>query len=366
MKRILICATMLDTIKAFLIPHIECLQSLGYVVDIAGNKTTGELDGLVHAVYDIPFQRSPFSAANLGAARKLGKILSENAYDIVHFHTPTASAYGRLIARRARRSGTRVFYTAHGFHFYKGAPLINWLIFYPVERRLAHDTDVLVTINQEDYDRAKRCLKAKQVVYMRGVGVDTHKAESVQTDRAAKRGELGIPAGDFVLLSVGELIPRKNHQVVLKALEGIDKNAVTYVICGRGEQEAHLKDLAGALTPDGKVMLLGFRADVLDIYKAADLFVFPSHQEGLPVALMEAMASGLPCLVSRIRGNVDLIGDSSALFAPDDVSELREKLLTLMRDEGLRGRLGRRNLEAVRPFDLDAIRADLQKLYGAP
>ena len=226
----------------------------------------------------------------------------------------------RLAAREARKKGTKVIYTAHGFHFFKGAPLINWILFYPVEKFCARFTDVLITINQEDYKRAQK-FKAGKVEYIPGVGIDTKKFSEVVVDKSAKRKELGVPVDAFLVLSVGELNKNKNHDTVIKAIAKLNNPNVYYVICGQGTLENYLKDLINELGLEKQVKLLGYRRDIAEISKTSDIFVFPSFREGLSVALMEAMALGLPVVCSKIRGNVDLIEDGKGgyLVEPDDV-----------------------------------------------
>jgi len=365
MKRILICSTILTTIKAFLIPHIQLLREMGYIVDVAGQKDVEDLDNLVNAVYDLPFQRNPFSKLNLLASRQLKEIVQRNNYDIIHFHTPVASAFGRCVVRQFRKDGLKVLYTAHGFHFYKGAPLLNWLLYYPVERFLARYTDILITINKEDYKRAQT-FKAKKVVYVPGVGVDIAKYKNTSIDRSQKRNALGIPNEAFVVLSVGELNKNKNHEVAIKAIAKLNKPDIYYVICGKGDNDVYLKNLATSLGVADKVKLLGFRNDIAEIYKIADLFIFPSFREGLPVSVMEAMAAGLPVICSNIRGNIDLIESGKGGFTvnPNDAEELARCMLQIINNENKRIEMGCYNVKTVKKFDITNVKNEMYRIYG--
>lgn len=365
MKRILICSTILTTVKAFLIPHIQLLQDMGYIVDIAGQKDINELDGLVENVYDLPFQRNPFSKLNLIACRMLREVVQKNHYDLIHFHTPVASAFGRWAVKNFRKDDTKVIYTAHGFHFFMGAPLINWLLYYPVERWLARYTDVLITINKEDYARAKS-FKAKKVEYVPGVGLNTKKFENVAVNKKEKCKELGLSDDAIVLLSVGELNKNKNHETVIKAVSKLKNSNVYYIICGRGPMENHLNNFAKKLGLEKQVKLLGFRTDIAEICKSADIFVFPSFREGLGLAALEAMASGLPIVTSNIHGIVDysIDGVTGYTCSPTDVDGFVKNIDKLLRFVEKRLEMGAFNKEAVRKFDRCNVDQKMQEIYS--
>lgn len=329
MKKILYVATVVKThIMEFHIPYLKMLKEMGWETAVAAKNDYENAEDCCipycDAYFDVPFERSPLNFANIRAFRSLKRIVDEGNYDIVHCHTPVGGLLARIACIKARKSGTKVIYTAHGFHFYKGAPLKNWLLYYPVEKFCAHFTDVLITINHEDYELAKKKMKAKRVEYVPGVGIDIEKFANCTVDRAAKRKELGIPEDATLLLSVGELNKNKNHEVVIRAIKDLD---VYYVIAGSGELQTYLQMLIDDLDLSDRVKLLGYRDDVAQLYKAADMFVFPSIREGLPVALMEAMASGLPIVCSRTRGNSELaarVGTSA--FEPKSVEDCRNKL----------------------------------------
>lgn len=139
------------------------------------------------------------------------------------------------------------------------------------------------------------------------------------------RKELGIPLDAKVVLSVGEVNKNKNHKVGIEALAKLIDQNIYYVICGRGPlMEAH-KELAKKLGVGDRVILTGYRTDVVDFYKMADIFLFPSFREGLPVAVMEAMASELPIVVTKIRGSSDLV-QRGALFDPTDADGIAKEI----------------------------------------
>jgi glycosyltransferase involved in cell wall biosynthesis len=311
--------------------------------------------------HHISFSRSPLSTDNLKAYRELKHLLTEGHYDIVHTHTPNASTVVRLACRKLRKQGMKVFYTAHGFHFYTGAPLANWLLFYPIEWLCSRWTDVLITINREDYARAQKKFHAKQTVYIPGVGLDTAQFGCYNT-RDTKRQELGLPADAKVLLTVGELNENKNQSVILRAMANLDDSNLHYVLCGRGPHESSLRQLAEDLGLTGRVHLLGFRRDVPEIYPAADLYLCPSFREGLNVSIMEAMASGLPVICSDIRGNRDLVEQNKGglLFRPDDMEGFAAAIRELLDHSEICIHMGKYNQTAVEQFSMQQVLGELK------
>lgn len=367
--RILYVTTISMTMM-FFPEQVKRLLAEGHSVDIATNMT----DPLIPA-YDsmdvkarhIPFSRSPFSRDNLTAYRQLKKLVEQVHYDIVHCHTPNAAMVTRLACRKVRKQGTRVIYTGHGFHFFKGAPLKNWLMFYPVEKFCSYFTDTLITINSEDYALAQKKMHAKEVCYVPGVGIDVSRISAVSVGRGKKRAEIGVPENALLLLSIGELNVNKNHQVVLHALSQIkdvlEQNNIHYAIAGVGDQEQNLLNLAESLGLKDRFHLLGYRKDALELYKAADVFVFPSYREGLSVSLMESMASGLPAVVSKIRGNVDLIDGEGGVHCDPVKAETFADAICKMTDGTTRETMGTHNKEAVRKFSLQNVLEQMGKIY---
>lgn len=373
MKKVLFVATVVKNhIMEFHIHYLKMFKEAGWETAVAArNDYENPEDCQIpycDTYYDIPFERNPFKPGNLEAYRKLKEIIDAGHYDIIHCHTPVGAALTRLAARASRKRGTKVIYTAHGFHFYKGAPLLNWMIFYPVERWLAHYTNTLITINKEDYERAKS-FKAGRVCYVPGVGVDLNKFNTQSVNREGKRRELGFTKDDFILLSVGELIPRKNHQLVLHALGLLQKQGklgnIQYVICGRGVKLDELKALAQELQIADHVHFLGYRNDISAICQASDLFVFMSKQEGLPVAMMEAMACGLPVICSDIRGNTDLVENGvSGIISESTPEKLAENILQLVSNPSKLQKLSAQAAKMIQKFDLSTVEPEMLKIYG--
>ncbi|MEW9109060.1 MAG: glycosyltransferase family 4 protein [Cytobacillus gottheilii] len=365
MKKILIVSTVSRQFYLFEQGNIEVLKSLGYEVHAAANfsdenERLNALD-IIKQPFDI--QRSPFSLNNIKAYKQLKRIMKAENFDVVHCHSPMGAVLTRLAAKSVGLSP--VIYTAHGFHFYKGAPFINWLLYYPIERFLAGYTDVLITINKEDYEVAQK-FKAKKVMYVPGIGVDTNKFGEIAIDRDKKRVELGLSNDTIVLLSIGEMIKRKNYETALKAIANVKCQNFVYLICGRGELENDLKELVKSLGIEKKVRFLGFRNDIPEICKASDIFLFPSYQEGLPVSVMEAMSAGLPIICSAIRGNTDLIEDADGgfLLNPNDIAGFTHSIQRVINDTNLRKTMGLKNLEKVKTYDKGLVKDRMRELYS--
>ena len=258
-----------------------------------------------------------------------------------------------------------MIYTAHGFHFYTGAPLKNWLLYYPVEWLCAHWTDALITINKEDYERARKHMHARRVEYVPGVGIDTRRFLEAKADRAAKRREIGVPEAATLLISVGELNRNKNHAVVIQALAKLNNRSIHYAIAGIGPLRDTLEHLADSLGVTAQVHLLGYRKDVPELYQAADICVFPSIREGLPVAVMEAMAAGLPFVAAENRGTRDLLtdGENALLCRYDDADGFAEAIRRECGDFALRNRMRIQNQRKSAAFDMALINERMQKVY---
>ena len=365
MKILYVATVVQNHIIEFHVPPLKMLKEMGWETAVAArNDFDNPADCAIpycDTYYDIPFERNPFKPGNIKAYKKLKRVIDEGNYDIIHCHTPVGGMITRLAAIGARKRGTKVFYTAHGFHFYKGAPLINWILYYWAERLLARMTDVLITIVHEDYERAKK-FKTGKVEYVPGVGVDLDRfKKSSSEESAALRAELGIPNDATVLLSVGEVNANKNHKVVIKALPAFSNT--WYVICGRGPLIEQHKKLAHSLGVEDRVIMTGYRRDVELFYSIADIFVFPSIREGLPVALMEAMATGLVCVASKNRGTDDLLGESPLRFEATSVTDLKDKLSKVIRGVFSTDSEIKRNKERLQTFDIRNTLQAVKSLY---
>lgn len=372
-KKILFVATVVKThIMQFHIPYLKMLQEMGWETAVAArNDYDNPADCRIpycDNFYDIPFARTPWKMENLRAYIMLRTIMEEGDYDVIHCHTPVGAMIARLAARSVRKKGTKVVYTAHGFHFFTGAPLINWLLYYPAEWLIAPLTDVLITMNREDYDRARKCMRAGRIEYVPGVGLDTGKFAGLSLDVAEKRRSLGFGPEDFLMLTVAEMTKNKNHIMVLKAMAQLKAEPefqhLHYLICGLGGQRKTLEIQAEEMGIADHVHFLGYRTDAAELYHCCDLFAFLSYREGLPLALMEAMSSGMPILCSRIRGNTDLIEDDiSGVFVENDPVAVAKRILALRKDPEKRVRLGYAAAERVKAFDQEIVHHRMKEIY---
>lgn len=368
MKKALLVTTVSGFVPQFEMNNVKLLQELGYEVHYAANYNTpsygddnSRLDGTGIIRHQVDFVRSPYSIKNISAYCQLKKLMKENKFSLVHCHTPMGGALARIAAHSARIKN--VIYTAHGFHFYKGAPLKNWLIYYTMEYLLSYWTFQQICINKEDYKIAKRKFHAAKVDYIPGVGLDCSKFGKGFDDANEIKKELGLPLDKKILLSAGELIKRKNHETIIKAIKALNDENIIYVICGHGELDEYLKKLAQDLKVQNSVRFLGYRNDIYRIYQIADLFVFPSYQEGLPFALLEAMASGKAAVCSKIRGNIDLIKQEEIMVDAKDVEGFCKVISKVLSDEEYRKRLEEQNLKTAKRFDKKSVMKIMNRIY---
>ena len=370
MKKALIVTTVSGFVPQFEMDNVRILQSMGYEVHYAANYDmpsygcdNHRLDGTGIIRHPIRFLRSPYRLDNRKVYEELRDLMERERFSLVHCHTPMGGVLARLAAH-ATHTGP-VIYTAHGFHFYRGAPLKNWLVYFPAEWFLSWYTDVQICINREDYRMAKH-LRAGKRYYVPGVGIDVGRFSGpVDADR--KKRELGIGPEKRVLLSVGEVIMRKNQELMLKTMACLRDESLVYILCGHGDLENTLKELAKELQVDHQVLFLGYREDMEEIYPIADILIHPSLQEGLPAAILEAMASRLAVIGSDIRGNRDLITDGyNGLlirdFKPESYAAAIRRLLG---DNGLRQQFADRNHRLSRQYDSAIVSSHMRKIYDA-
>ncbi len=361
--------TTIGSTMGFFTSFIRSLLDEGHIVEIAANENDKKVPDCYRewgcVVHQIDTSRSPLDLGNFKAISQIRRLAEQGKYDMVHCHTPIAAMCTRIACRKVRKRGTKVFYTAHGFHFYKGAPLKNWLLYYPVEWLCSWITDDLITINQEDYERAQKHLHSKKTYYVPGVGVDIDKFSKPDVSREEKRTALKIPLNAIVMTSVGELNANKNHIVIIRALSKINDKNVMYLIAGEGEQRTLLQNEINGRGLQNQVILLGYRRDIADLYNASDICAFPSIREGLPVSVIEGMAAGLPLLVSDHRGTRGFIrdGENGIVCKYNDVSAFAEGIEFLAQNEKVRADMGNRNRTLSRQFHIDIINSKMKEIY---
>lgn len=380
MKKALMLASVASMIEQFNMPNIKILQELGYEVHVACNFEFGNTSSVesieklkdelknsgVKAIH-IPIPRRIMDIKDI--LRSFGmvkRLVNKHQYEIVHCQSPIGGVITRLACKKARRKGTRVIYVAHGFHFYKSASIKKWLMFYPIEKYCAKYTDCLVTINYEDYHLAKKKMsKISRIEYIPGVGTNTELITNTNVNKDKKKEEIGIPQDATVLLIVGEFIKRKNHETAIRAFASANMKNTILLLCGQGPLEKRLKELVDRLHITDKVIFMGYRNDIDEIVNIADIFVFPTYQEGLPISVIEAMAAGLPVICSDIRGNNDLIkeGKGGHLYQPTDIAGFQTAMIELVNSKDLREQMGNFNKENVKCYDITNVNVFMKAIY---
>lgn len=318
-KRILFAANLDSFFTKFLIPQLKWFKDNGYEVHIAA-KLEGKEIPYCDKKFDVDFARGFNLKQNINSYKQMKKLLKENSYEIISCHTPFGGAITRLAAKACKLKNTKVVYMAHGFHFYKGAPKLKYLLFYTAEKYLAKYTDELITINLDDYEVAKSKFKTK-VVYVPGVGLDSSKFDFKMTkaERKEYRASLGLKEKDFVMVYPAELLPRKRQEWLINTLSETMKenNHFHLLLPGKDSMNGFCQKLANTLGLDKQIHFLGFRDDIAKLIKISDVAVTSSMQEGLPVNVMEAIYCGLPVVATACRGNRDLITNNKNGYIVD-------------------------------------------------
>ena len=350
-------------------PPLEAALDMGYEVFLGVNRRhVEELEcDLPVKLFEAHTYRSMVAISdNITAIKNLSKILENNDIEVIHCNTPVGGLVGRLCGRKYHTK--HIIYTAHGFHFYKGAPLINRTVFKWAEQIMAHWTDVIITMNQEDYEAAQKfkLRKGGKVYKVHGVGINLSDFDNIQVDKTAKRAELGLKDSDIICISAGDIVARKNYGVAIEAIAKTNNPNLHYLICGVGPEKDKLEKKARELGIIDQIHFMGFRSDVKELMKISDVFLFTSLQEGLPRSLMEAMAIGLPVVTSNIRGNVDLVDDHKGgyLCKSLDIDEFTEAIKQLSDDEQLRVRMASVNKDTIKAYDISVVNDEIRRIYS--
>lgn len=375
MKKFLIVAHYSRFLVQFEMNNVKILQEMGYEVHYATNYQQEDMyadapqkirdAGVV--LHQIDFVRSPYNVpANVTAYKQLVALMQKEQFAGVHCHTPMAGVLSRSAAKATNTKP--VLYTAHGFHFYKGCPIQNRLIYETAERFMARYTDALITINEEDYQAAKTFQLRGQAYKIPGVGVDTVEIGKKEIDICSKRKELGIHKNDFVIMSTGELNDNKNHETAIKAFAKANIDNCYYIICGEGESRLKLIQLAKHEAVDDRVLFLGFREDVKEILKSADLFIFPSKREGLGLAAIEALAAGLPVIAAKNRGSLEYYQKEAVeLFEAQDYKKLCTQILkwkNALKNEQKRKEISLIAQKQAHNFDCRVTMEKMKRIYA--
>lgn len=319
-KKILIVTTISGFLPQFEKNDVKILQEYGYEIHYASNFNNPiyycnqeqlREQGIV--LHQIDIDKSPLSIVrNVKAFFSIRHIIKSEKINAVHCHNPVGGVVGRL-ATVGLRKRPYVIYTAHGFHFYKGAPWKNWVLYYTAEKLMARFTDQIVTINKEDLELARKFKLRKngKVDKICGVGVDNTRFVRNEAQNALIRGQLNIPIDAFHIVTAAELNDNKNQAVIIEAIAELGRSNVYYSICGSGPNEEVFKKLIKEKNLEKQVKLLGYRNDMPDILSAADCFAFPSKREGLGIAAVEALLCGVPVIGADNRGTREYLRDDS-------------------------------------------------------
>ena len=371
-KKILLTATVQSHVCQFHKPLIEMLREQGnYEIHVAARNNLAEKNGLkldfADQVFDIPFERSPLHPKNIKAYRMLKRVLRENDYEFIHCNTPVGGVLTRLAAKKYRRRGTKVIYTAHGFHFYRGASKKNWLTYYPIEHMLARHTDCLVTINSEDYELASRRFPCK-VARIHGVGVNDERYYPVSPEESAVlRSELGFSPEARILLCIGELNANKNQAMAIAAMESVVKECpdAVLVIAGNGPLRKSLEELTAAKGLTEHVRFLGYCTTLEKYQRISEMGVSCSIREGLGLNAIEAMLTGNPMVATHNRGHAELIhhGKTGFLVDINNVEEMASYIIRLLQDNELKQAMGQNGLELVTPYTYACVKRELRSIY---
>ncbi len=367
MKKVLLTASVQSHICQFHRPLAEVLHANGYEVHVAARNNLAEKNGLkldfVDMVYDVPFSRSPRSLENYKALKQVKRIIDHGKYDIIHCNTPMAGIVTRIAARKARRQGTKVYYTAHGFHFYKGASIKNWLVFYPIEKYFSRLTDKLLTITQEDYELANNKFHCK-AYRIHGVGVDENRYYPISSkDKLRKREEMGYKGP--VLLNVGELLPNKNQEMAIRMMKKVVEYnpASTLLIAGNGQKKNELEKIIQEEGLKNNVQLLGYCLNLQDYQHIADVLVACSYREGLPLNLVEAMLSGTPIVASDNRGHRELIEDEITGFLVNNIEAMAKRVIWIFSNPEKRAEMTGKALEKGKLYSFATVKQELSRIY---
>ena len=374
-KKALLVTTVSGFVPQFEMNNVRLLQELGYEVHYASNFSVpmyrideAELKAKGMVLHDIPLQKEPSRIRqNRQAIRRLKKLISEEGISLIHCHNPMGSVAARMAASHKQY----VIYTTHGLHYFKGAPHVNRL-FDLAERALAHRTDLIITINREDYERActYRLRKGGKAALIPGVGVDMDRFCPRPGLRRQVREELGVPEEAFHLVTAAELNENKNHQVVIEAIAKLGRKDIVYSLCGSDavsrSTSAQLKNLVRENGLEEQVRFLGLRSDMERVLQSADAFAFPSKREGLGLAAVEALACGVPVIASDNRGSREYLKDgvNGICCRADSPDDFAQALTRFADDRDFLASCGKAARSSVGRFDRRETEKVMKALYN--
>ncbi len=370
MPKVLFVSNVIEHITSFHLPYLKLLKQNGYEIHVITNANGKKELEYCDKLYDLPICRSPLHFRNIKSIKEAKKIISQEDYDFIHCHTPMGGVVGRIAGKKARKNGTKIIYTSHGFHFYKGAPCLNWLVYYTIEKRLAKQTDCIITINEEDYKKAKQFApKTCCVEYMDGVGVDP-KRFIKKTDelKTQLRAQYGFLRDEKICFYAAEFIPRKNHEFLIEGFQLVCQEVpnVKLLLAGIGPIQEEIKNKVCKLGLDEKVVFLGYRKDIPQLLAISDIVVSTSKQEGFPINVAEGIMTNTPCVVSDIRGNIDIInaGENGFIYKQNNCEDFCKKVVSVLRDDDERKRLEINCEKTAEKLAVDKLVSKMASIYS--
>lgn len=349
----------------------QVLLDMGHEVHIAANfnDPIDQFEDSRVTKHQIDFNRNPFHKENFKAFKQLKKLFKENYFDLIHCQSPSGGVITRLAARKTRKKNTKVVYTAHGLHFFKGAPVKNWIIYFSIEKLLGRYTDTIITINNEDYLNSKKKLKIKKVEYIHGVGIDINKYIPQTIHKKNElRTLLGYKEDDFIIIYAGELSYRKHQDLIISVVGKLNNKIpnLKLLLAGTGDMLNEYRKLVENLNVTTNVEFLGYRNDVGNLMMISDVAVSTSRQEGLPLNVMEAMATALPLIVTDCRGNRDLIGDGeNGFLLNSDIEDFSEAIQKIYFSKELREKFSYASLSSIKKYSTDVVKKEMVGIYGS-
>lgn len=368
-KKVLFVATIHRHFVAFHLPYIKTLKAKGYEIHVVAAN-----DGVVVPFVDKQFymtiERSPYHFANLSAINYLARLMELEKYSLVTCHTPMGGFVGRMAARISRlKYNTKVLYTAHGFHFYKGAPLVNWFAYFPVEMFLAKFSDAIVTINKEDFELAKKIWRCgPQIFFLNGIGLDLTRLQMKEPEMNKNlRFELGLKDEDFVCIYIAGFTKDKNHLFLFRSFYDLEVAIpnVKIIFAGDGSYFDKMKNLAKSMGVEDRFIFLGHRDDVPSLIGLSNIGISPSLREGLPMNLLETLAMGKPFLASDVRGHRDIIqhGVNGFLFNPNNTTDFTKYAKELFNNLSLQKKMGLAASKSIEKFSIAETLPVLSNIY---
>lgn len=366
-KRILFVATVDSHIMNFHLPYLKLFKEKGYIVDVATNGNT-EIPYCDNH-YKICIQRNPLKIGNIVAINELKKIIKKNQYQLIECHTPMGGVVTRIAARKSRKKGTKVIYMAHGFHFYKGAPILNWIVYYPIEKICSRWTDCLITITNEDYKFAQKHMKAKKIEHINGIGMNHERLKNklTQEEKEEFRKKIDIEKNDIVFSYIAELNSNKNQILLIKIIQELKKEKpnIKLLLIGDGKLKEGYQQYIKNNDLENEIKLLGKRQDINELLSITDVYLASSKREGLPVNVMEAMYKGIPIIATDNRGHRELIQNGVNGYICDklDIQTFKMNIKKIFENMEKIDSMKEKNNTLIKKYELKEVKQKMEEIY---